>query len=591
MNTSRYIRTLPVLLLMVASTLRLDAQQIADGGDAYFKVRFGGRSQEMVKLLKNQPNVGPRNIAFLINPMTCPRCEGLAYEIMSRVEHDAGKGANFCVVSYPRLVSVVDYVQKRRFPVRTILDTTGTLFNELGLDQAPPFVTVWDSSGVLLYAKALYGVNVDDSTFWNDMRTATAHQESASARRTAITVGMADVPSEWRTPTISFRRVLEEDSTSLLSAVSYPSIDLSRNLLAMMDNLSLTIKLYDLKSGRHLRDLAPDYPLRKMFSDDVGRTDFLNMERFGVAHTMFFGTNFSGDTIFVSASLPEIREEHVRYPNGELGQHLAYRNVASIVKYSIRSGKMLGVTRIETMVDSGLNVSHAATPPVYNRRKGELALITGKGYPYTGTSTAAAMGKGNPTRREFYDNTPLFLTFDLETGRYKRRLGTLDTINRSLGIGYALASPRIAFDDRDHYIVQNPSSQVITGSGRRIDLKSYFNPHITGNAVWHDSIPSIDEIAYLADSCGARITQLAAAKGKLYVVWHIKRSDVPFRKGYHILVQQYSTADGKLRHEWNIPQNTEDGKAADMGIDPTAGVAVCIYQTSMFSTAVGYRLK
>lgn len=591
MKTSRPVHITSILFLIAVAALRLDAQEVAGNAEAYFKLAFSGKSEEIAKLLAKQPKRGARNIVFLISPMTCPRCEGLAYELMARSEKENRNGANFCVVSYPRLASVFEYVKLRKFPVRTILDTSGSLFREIGLAKAPPFLTVWDSTGTLLYAKALYGVDASDTAMWRDIRGGTIAAPSAPVHRTATTIGMEAMPESWLTPPLSFRTVLQEDSTSVLASVSDPAVDLSRNVVAMMDNLTLTIKLFDLKSGKLLHTLTPDYALRKMFSEDIGRSEFLNLERVGVAHTMFFGSFFSGDTVFVSATLPQFREHYVDRPDGRSGVELGYYNVAAIVGYSIKTGERLTVTRIDAMVDSNLAVTHTSPAPVYNRRRGEIAMVVGKGYPYTGTSTASAMGKGNPTRREFYNDAPLFMTFNAKTGKYVRRLGSLDTINHALGVGYALASARIAVDGDRYYMVQNPRAVVTASNGKSITLKSYFNPSITGKGDSHGKIPSIDEMAHLADSTGARISKIAAHKGKLYVLWHIKRKGIPYSEGYYLLMQQYSTSDGTLQQEWNIPQTTGDGKLSDLAIDPAAGVVVCLYQTAMHTTAVGYKLK
>lgn len=591
-----HIRTIAALGLRLAPAIvalllggRLFAQ------DPYFKLPFSGVSKEVVKLFDRQGGLGSRNVLFLVSPMTCPRCEGLAYDVMAKVKKRTDDPA-LCAISYPRLPGAVDYIHRRGFPVTTIIDTMGTLFRELGLDQTPPFITVWDSTGNLLYSKALYGASNEDDEMWSYIQgtSAVKVQEQVVAERfpQAASVGLSGPLPSWSRPKVAYKTQIQEDSACRLGMAGFPSVNKKRGLLALTDHLSLNVNIFDLKTGKRIYDLAPDYALRKTYSPDMGKIDFLRFEENGIAHTMFFGTYWKDDsTLIAAASFPEFFETPTVMGDGRRGVNRSYYNAPVMVSYSMNTGKVKNLTRIVTPPNSFLVVAHSSMTPAYDRKRDEIAIFVGKGYPFVGTTSAAAVGSGDPTNPTFYQNAPLFMTFSMKDGGQREIYGKLDDIHQRLGIGYANSAQRIAIDGDEHYYAQNLSPFVTTKSGKKIPLKSYFNPSIINSTEKATHLPTVDEISVLTDSSGARIRAINVHNKKMYITWDLKQKGVLFGDSVYVVVQQYALPNGKLEKEWEIPYYAEDGKLADMAVDPALGEVLVIYQNLSSTTAVGYKFE
>jgi hypothetical protein len=324
----------------------------------------------------------------------------------------------------------------------------------------------------------------------------------------------------------------------------------------------------------------------------MGKIDFMRYEENGIAHTMFFGTYWKDDsTLIATASFPEFFETPTVMGDGRRGVNRSYYNAPVMVAYSMNTGKVKSLTRIATPPNSFLVVAHSSMTPVYDRKRDEVAIFVGKGYPFVGTTSAAAVGSGDPTNPTFYDNAPLFMNFSMKDGGQKEMYGRLDSINQRLGIGYANSSQRIAIAGDEYYYAQNLCPYVTTKSGRKIPLKSYFNPSIVNSAERSTHLPTVDEIAVLTDSAGARIRTLGVAGKRMYITWDIKRKGLLFGDSVYTVVQQYALPAGKLEKEWMIPSFTDDGKLSDMSVDPSTGEALVIYQNLASTTAVGYKFE
>ncbi len=154
-----------------------------------------------------------------------------------------------------------------------------------------------------------------------------------------------------------------------------------------------------------------------------------------------------------------------------------------------------------------------------------------------------------------------------------------------------MASPLICFDNGDYYYVQNPVPWVRTSTGNRFPLKSYFNGAVVPSGAPPSTLPTIDSIAHLADSTGARIVQLSVADGHVYVGWHVKRMGFAYREDHFVVAQAYASATGALLGEWRIPRTTSHGTLSDWNIDAARHEAVVVYQTSSRTSVVGYRLE
>jgi hypothetical protein len=584
-------RMMLALALALLSATRVALSQEEEN---YFQLKVNGRSREVQRILDHQPGRGARNVLFLVSPMTCPRCEGMMFDLMRQLDERMPGGARVCVISYPRLSGAIAYAGERKFPAHTIIDTAGALFAELGLEQAPPFISVWDSTGLLLFSQAIYGLSNDDPVLWKNILHAEA-KSSADAvpmplRPRSLDVGYDETMVSWSAPVVERRVRLQEDSSCTLGVVGFPAVNRIGTAISLTDYLTLTARLFDLRSGRCLRSLAPDYELRKRFSPDIGKSEFLEYENSGIAHSMLFGGYFSSDTTMrLVGSLPEFKEVISRNVSEGVGAQIAYYNAAVVIDYSISSGSADRVTRIQPP-KSELTVTHSVAAPVPSPTGKEIAVIVGKGYPYVGTTTATAVGPNNPLDPAFYGHAPLFTTFDPATGAPRRELGRLDTLCRRLGIGYALANPRIAFAGNDYFIAQNPVPYIVTGKGKTIPLRSYFNRNYLDTIGQAGHLPSIEAIREMVEMVGGRVVDIAAQGNDLFVTWHVKRRGRPMKDDYLICVQRYSITKGSLTREWGIPFRSGDGTLAALTVDPRTRRAYCVYQTGASTTVTVDRL-
>lgn len=573
-------------------------------GDDYYSLNFSGRSAGIVNLLGQQRNRGGRNIVFLIDPMVCPRCEGAAITMMESLREVETGGALFCVLNYPRLGSVRNYAMRRRFPLPVAIDTSGAIFREIGLAQAPPFITVWDSVGRLLYAKAIFGVDTRDTTLWRDILRAGSRNVTEAigdqanpfaSHNVAQSVGLAGASPDWKSPAAVRTIQLQEDSAHALGMVNFLAVNPDKSILTITDDLSLTVKGFAVADGRMLFELRPDFATRRFFSSELTDEEFTKFERMGISSTMYFSSIFTGgDTVVVSASLPRftrmVGEIDVEMPI-DRDSAIEYMNMAAFLTYKIPEGRLLRIQEIQSPYDSLLVADHATTRLPFNRSTGEVALSVNKGYPLVGTTSAVAVGGNDPTLRAFYDDAPLYWTYDLRTGARRRVIGRLDSVCYRHGIGYAMASPSIAFDGEKFSVAQNPVASIVDEREESFPLKSYFNPDVLYPARMFTRLPSVEALKHLADSSAAFIAAMERSNDDLYLAWKVKRLGVPLIDDHFLVVQRYSIGGKTLREEWSIPHAGELGNLVDFTIAPADGEIHCIYQSAMRTHLVTYRLR
>lgn len=588
--------SLVVTVISLVSALSGDLLLFGQTQVDYFSLSLHEPSKAIRQILVNHRDVGERNIVFLIDPMKCPRCEGAAYTLMRSMERRQRKGALLTLVSYPRMNAAVSYARFRKFPTTMVIDTSGSVFRELGIQSTVPFVTVWDSTGVLLFAKAIYGINVDDSLlFWNidhaNMRTANQQSGDAAIATGAESVGMDDVDQSWRAPHLGFRVHLAESTSQPVGILAHPILSPDKKQVLATDQLSLTVKIFDSRTGALIHEVTPSYEIRKMYSPDLGKSEFLRYEREGIAHTMFFGGYFDRNGRYhVSASIPEFLIHADDATNGH-EESVDYYNAAVLSELSIDSGTISSVRRLYPDLNADLKVSHASMTPVFDARRNEIAVVTGKGYPFVGTNSSEASGAGDPMNPEFYRNAPLFAVFSMKTGKLVRYIGELDSVHRLLGTGYAFVMPRIAIDGGRYYMAQNLVSRITTSDGRSIKLKSYFNPDLERPRVARSTLPTIPEIRHLTDSSGAMIPAIGVRNGRMYVLWYVKKAGVRLVDDYYIVCQRYNVASGRLEGEWSIPRSGPDGMMSDIALQAAQNQVLVVYQTPSSSSVVGYELR
>ncbi len=371
---------------------------------------------------------------FTIPPMTAARIEGAVNQFARLLRRKGVKADIIALAVHDRKRAAEAYLRRRAFECdyhrvagREFLDnfvlSAGTL--------QVPFVTKFVvSSGELVSSYSLLGLTDSATAAWFIADTSGPRAaRPAPARR-------IDSPVEGRPfrPVIVKRTQLLDSDEYPLSGADYMSVSPSGAHLALRDNLTNHIFVFDLQNGRMLNVLYPDSSEETMFVE-APTAVWRWLKQNNVLNSMYFSHGFCDDsTLLIAATLPKVVAEVAGNDT-----NIGYHNVAVLVKKNIPRNTPVYCARFQPLPDSVCGgYSHSSASIV---ESGTMVFAPfHKGWPegsaMLNDSIPAAK---NPFLDEFYQaDLHQFAVFD-SVGNFVGLWGRLGGRSEQLRLGYVAA--------------------------------------------------------------------------------------------------------------------------------------------------------
>ncbi|MFO7638433.1 MAG: hypothetical protein R6X14_03890 [bacterium] len=433
---------------------------------------------------------------FVIPPMVAARLEG-AVNPFIRLLRKTGVQADIMVLAvHNRRRAAERYLERRNFAADHIRVTDERFLEAFVLSAGSlqsPFATKFCvESGELISSYSLLGV-VDSATV--------ARFVADSSRPRALRPEAKDtvIRKTGGDPLQPARRMrLLDTDTSPLSTAYYLSINPSGSRLALRDDLTNHIFVFDLATGELDNVLYPDSSEETMFvSAEVPGAVLSWLKRNNIINSMYFSHDFLDDsTLTVTASLPSVEME-VSGTDTNFG----YRNAAVLVTKRVRSNKPVACARFTPLPDT-VSGGRAHIDARFVRDAGFIFLPFEKGWPKTGTQMLDedVPPEDNPFSGEFYArDVHQFAAYNYK-GEFAGFWGRLNERFRKLKLGY-IAAGGLARRYGDKYYLADVhfSGRVYVHSqdgARQDSIIVYEEPPI----VLPDTDPANEPLRYLLDA-------------------------------------------------------------------------------------------
>lgn len=543
-------------------------------GTETIRLGFIGKSESIYKIIQNDPKGKNGAIVFLITPGAAPRFENFPNLVYDEIMQKGYKGTIFAIINFDKYYQAIKYIQERNYQFPCYFDSTGKIFKELNLATYPPFVTRWDSSGTIQYSQCLYGVSLD-SNLWNEIinkeKTYSPENNSKSISKNGFITDTFNLPELTLIKSIK----LEEDS--LHPNGKFYNLDISQNekFFVANDFFDLKNKIFSLENGKLISTILPDAKMRKFFSKNIPDYIFDETEQKGYARTMLFQSKFlTNENILIISVFPEVKLD-IKGADTNVQLYNKY----ALLKYNFYTNKFLKI--IPIIFNEGESTMVEELSIMKDLGNNEIALTYAKGYPTKGFSTSDTANGNNPIDKSFYNDTPLYYTYDIKTGETKRKIGKLWGANAKLGVGYALGGSQLCSNSSTYFYTSALSPYIETGNIDKIPLKTYYPKHLMEPGDPPKELPTYDKIEQLSDSIGAFIVSMAASDRYLYTIWRLKESGETLLNSNIYILQKYDLISKNLIGEWLIPGVIDGRKLNSYMVEPNKNQLVGIYYNSM----------
>ena len=567
--------------------------QINNGDDSkdLIELNYYEKSNSIKELFQKNGINQQEGIIFLITPNAAPRPEGMIYFAVEELRRRNYNGMVIGLINYRKYYSAMNYIKQRKFHFKCIIDTSGMIFNEIGLGRTPPFITIWDSSGSLINSKCLYGVSIKDSVFWEKfLYNKNSHlKPNINLISDHANIGYNNFDFNYNIPKTLKIIELQDDSLNPIGILKNIQIDPNEKFLIAQDNATLENKLFSLETGEIISILFPKLEIRKYFCLELTNEDFLEEERLLFAKTMLFGSLFwDNKTIKAISVLPEIK---IQYQDNDT--IFKYYNKYAILDFNIDSLKFTKVIPIDVNIHkTRFAVDCNTSIKTFDKTNNEIALRLRKGYPTYGFKIKDTSDGGNPILESFYEDTPLYYTYNIIDGKKVRAIGKLSNAHKKLGVGYAFVNPQISFNSQGYIIAQTLSPYLNFQTGRKLKLKTYFDEKLMEESnKTPEKLPLPDDIKHLADSAKAAILGIFSDDIFTIIIWKLKENALRLIDSKIFIVQKYNIANSKLIKEWQIPYNLENFELSDYNINPSDNKLITVYQSPLKTKIVFYFLN
>ncbi len=563
-----------------------------------FGFPVGARSSNIARVITGLPNSGAENIIFFITPKKFVRGELVVADVVSQLRDRNWDGAVAAIVHFNRIHAARQYVRDAHFSFPVLFDSTGDFFKSFGILETAPFITVWDTTGRLLYASSLFGLDTQDPQFWKELTG--AHRATPVEQPKLATSLEPHCESTWYPDTSAVvpdvvRRVsLQDDSATALGDVMTFAVDPTERYAAIGDQSSLSLRLFSAVSGAYQGRIDPDLELIFSLSPDVDTTYLKQLMERGI-QPMFAAAGFRPDgRLSAVFGVPQFV---VDIADGDT--NVGVRNYDVLMSGDIdtafhrRTYTVMDYSRWSPTKPFADFVTFVTDPLTFDPRRGAMIVGMAKGYPVVGSDPRTAVGTNDPRSSDFYATAPLFAAYDASSGELLEAFGQLDSsLYGSYGIGYTLGCGNVAVAD-DGYVVHEPLKPYLEwGDGDRFKIAPLWNPNFRATNASVPRLQSEEERKCMVDTLGALIKRVAVEGDHVYVLWLVATPGIRLSTGIgHYVLQDYARSSSRLVHTWTIGNTDDDGRLVGQYLEPAAHRWYGIYQWSNSTTIISYNVE
>lgn len=392
---------------------------------------------------------------FMVPPMAAARIEVGINPFIQHLRTQGVKNDIILLAISNKRRATEKYLERRKFAVdyQKIVNEEFLKFFYFssGILEVPFITKFYLPKGELLSSFSLMGKidSITVSEFIADLSKPKIKRKEISAKKVKI-------KGEKYKPTFVKKLKLYDTEEYPFSSTFYIDVNPSGTYLALLDDLSYSVYIFDLITGKMLNVLYPDSIEEKMFVD-VPEKIYITLKKMNVLNPMYFNPQFYDDTtIYISASLPRIQMDIK-----EKDTNISYYNARCLIKKRIFSNKILKYILFK---QPPLNVSYLITHTNVSiiPKTGLIFALFKKGWPY-GSEVLDELKihpEENPFTDKFYkEHLYQFAIYDFE-GNFIRFLGRLNKQFEELKMGYFLHDGLVKFYEDKYYLTDRYSGIV-----------------------------------------------------------------------------------------------------------------------------------
>lgn len=372
---------------------------------------------------------------WIIPPMGCPRCEGVASITMALFRTLRPNEKHIVWIDQYYTGQLKQYLKDRNYPADTILDAQAGIPSHwfsvnLGHFQTPHYIRYNRNKRAITDEKPLLGASISEQ--WVQDRIA---EKEAPVEIISCGPGKAEEATVPAGDSGLFTEINKFIIPGDLPDFFNLDISPDRNEIALVDNFSWDLVRLQKKEGKCSRvNVLAQLPLDTFISPDAPPAVVRMMKKSGMINNMVFSPRYTRekDALLLGISLPKIE-----FANDAI----AYYNEAVIVKTQWDESRILGA--IEKDSTSHFQPTHTRFYPAPNGK--ELYVKCTKGWPVSGSEKSVEVDSpDNPFRNDFYSDVPVFALTE-RTGRITKTLGRLDDMHQKTRTGYFYMDLSAAF--------------------------------------------------------------------------------------------------------------------------------------------------
>ncbi len=384
------------------------------------------KSRKISELLESNFDSNSIVNIWIIPPMGCPRCEGVASVAMGLFRIIRPDEKQVVWIDRYAKKNLTQYLKDRNYPADKIFDSENGILSDLvslnlGNFQTPHYLRYNGVKKEFTIERPLLGASVSEEWIQEIIREADDPLEMISCASKAPIVNVNQFDSSR-----VFTTIREFNIPGDIPEFTDKDIAPDRSEIVLVDKFTWDLIRLDYKNSNCNRvSVLKQLPLDTFVSPDAPGSIVNMMKKSRMINYMIFTPKYGGKSneLYMGVSLPKILFEE---------DELSYYNEAVFVKSNLNKSSILGGLNKDLAV--GFHPSHTR---IYPDRIGKnIYLKCSKGWPVSGTSQS--IGEDDPEcpfRKDFYLESPLVAISDY-TGKVYGKMGKLDEIHSKTRTGY-----------------------------------------------------------------------------------------------------------------------------------------------------------
>ncbi|MGB9742420.1 MAG: hypothetical protein ACP5JB_05625 [candidate division WOR-3 bacterium] len=460
----RGTRLVPLLLLLFFSSA---STQTPREEQLHQLLQIEGTNTQVRQFFKslNIPYKSDTVYVVIVSPMIAARVEGGINPFIHYLRKQGVKQDIILLAVSNKKRAAERYLARRNFSADYQMVTGEDFLNSFEFSAGMlevPFVTKFAvSTGELLASYALLA-KIDSSTvgaFINDFSRPRSKIGSKS-KQPALSLKSKGKRYKLYKPVFNKRIKLYDTEEYPLSTTHYISISPSGTYLALTDQMTWFIYIFDLSTGQLVKVLYPDSGEERLFIN-LPSEIIPTLKQMNMINPMYFSHQFSDDTtLLITASLPNMAME-IKVVGNDTTVTYSCANEPVLLKKRLSSNQLLSCVSLQHLPDTVYGAffhTDAAIIP----KTGLVFAPFSKGWPQGSEilDEQHTPPEANPFTAQFYQRDLYqFAVFDT-TGRFIRFLGRLGKQFVDLKLGYLVSNGYVRFQDNRYYTTDRYSGKI-----------------------------------------------------------------------------------------------------------------------------------